>query len=166
MKRKTALTLAALSAAIGFGTISSHAQDAKGMGGMMMGQGLMGDDCPMMDRMGKKLSGMMGGDMQAMADQRIAALKTQLAITPQQQTAWDTYAAALKKTAGGMSAMRDAMKTAMSTKSPVERLDAQVLALEARMAALKEVKPALANLYTSLSDEQKKKIDKSTGCMM
>jgi LTXXQ motif family protein len=132
---------------------------------MMMGQGMMGD-CPMMDRMSKKVRRMMGGDMQALTDRRLVTLKTQLVITAEQQAPWDTYAATLKKSATGMQTMRQSMTTGMTGKSPVERLDAQVTAMEARLAALKEVKPALGNLYTSLSDEQKKKADKTVGCMM
>jgi hypothetical protein len=168
MKRSTALAVAVLTATVGLGTSTTYAQDGKGMakgsGAMMMGQGMMGD-CPMMDRMSRKVRRMMGGDMQAMTDQRLATLKTQLAIKPEQQATWDTYAAALKKNVTGMQTMRQTMKT-MSAKTPIERLDAQVTAMEARLAALKEVKPALSNLYTALSDEQKKKADRTVGCMM
>jgi hypothetical protein len=42
-------------------------------------------------------------------------------------------------------------------------------AMESRLSALKEVKPALANLYAALSDDQKKKADElltGMGCMM
>jgi LTXXQ motif family protein len=167
MKRTTALAVAvltALTATLGLGSIT-HAQDGKGMRGMM-GHGMMSGDCPMMDRMSRKMRRMMGGDMQAMSDQRIATLKTQLVITPEQQATWDTYAAALKKNVTGMQAMHQTMKTGMSAKTPVERLDARVAAIETRLAAMKEVKPALSNLYASLSDEQKKKADKTVGCMM
>jgi hypothetical protein len=168
MKRSTALVVAVLTAIVGLGTSATYAQDGKSMdkgsGAMMMGQGMMGD-CPMMDRMSRKVRSMMGGDMQAMTDQRLATLKTQLAIKPEQQATWDTYAAALKKNVAGMQTMRQTMKT-MSPKSPIERLDAQVTAMESRLAALKEVKPALSNLYTALNDEQKKKADKTVGCMM
>jgi hypothetical protein len=41
--------------------------------------------------------------------------------------------------------------------------------MEGRLTALKAVKPALANLYAALSDEQKKKADElltGVGCMM
>jgi LTXXQ motif family protein len=169
MKHSTALAVAVLIASFSLGTSITYAQDGKGMGkgmgGMMMGQGMMGD-CPMMDRMSRKVRSMMGGDMQALTDQRLATLKTQLAITPEQLATWDTYATALKKNATGTQAMRQTMKTGMSAKTPLERLDAQVTAMEARLAALKEVKPALSNLYTALSDEQKKKADKTVGCMM
>jgi hypothetical protein len=169
MKHSTALAVTVLTAAVGLGTGITYAQDGKGMakgsGAMMMGNGMMGD-CPMMDRMSRKVRSMMGGDMQAMTDQRLATLKTQLAITPEQLATWDTYATALKKNATGMQAMRQTMTTGMSAKSPIERFDAQVTAMEARLTALKEVKPALSNLYTALSDEQKKKADKTVDCMM
>jgi nicotinic acid phosphoribosyltransferase len=127
---------------------------------------MMGGDCPMMDRMSNKVRRIMGGDMQAMADQRIALLKTRLAITAGQQATWKTYAAALKNNVKGMQTMRHTMNTAMSVKTPGERLDAHVAALETRLAALKEVKPALASLYTALSDQQRKKTGNSIGCMM
>jgi LTXXQ motif family protein len=166
MKHTTALAIAVFTTTVGVGSSISSAQEAKGMGGMMMGQGMMGSDCPMMERMSRKMRRMMGGDMQAMSDQRIATLKTQLVITPEQQATWDTYAAALKKNVTGMQAMHQTMKTGMSAKTPVERLDARMAAIETRLAAMKEVKPALSNLYISLSDEQKKKADKTVGCMM
>jgi hypothetical protein len=172
MKRRTvfAVAVAVVSASVAHGS-SANAQDAKGMGGkgmggMKMAQGMMGGDCPMMERMSRKVRRMMGADMQAMTDQRIASLKTQLAITPEQQATWDTYAAALKKSLTGMQALRQTMQTATAAKTPVERLDGHVTALETRLAAFKEVKPALSNLYTALTDEQKKKADKTVGCMM
>jgi hypothetical protein len=166
MKRSTALAIAVLTTTLGLGSSITYAQDGKGMRGMMMGQGMMGGECPMMDRMSKKVRRMMGGDMQAISDKRIETLKTQLVITPEQQVTWDAYVAATKKNVTGMQATRETMKTAMSAKTPVERLDAHVTAMEARLVALKEVKPALGNLYAALSDEQKKKADKTVGCMM
>ena len=57
----------------------------------------------------------------------------------------------------------------MQAKSPVESLDAHIAAMESRVAALKELKTPLANLYAALSDEQKKKADElltGMGCMM
>lgn len=130
----------------------------------MSGRGMMGmGDCPMM--------GMMPGsaDMPAFGEGRIAFLKAELAITPAQQSAWDAYAAALKKNFVSMQGMRQSMMMALEGKTPVERLDAHLAAMEGRHAALKEIKPALAALFTALSDEQKKKADQiltGMGCMM
>ena len=52
------------------------------------------------------------------------------------------------------------MVKVMEAKTPVERLDAHIAAMDGRLASLKEVKPALAALYGALSDEQKKKADR------
>jgi len=130
------------------------------MGGMMQGRGMMGmmGNCPMM-----------GGSNPSYAEGRIAFLKAELSIIDQQKDAWDAYAAAVKKNLAGMQNMREMMMTVMQTKSPVERLDAHIAAMESRVAALNELKPPLANLYTALSDEQKKKADElltGMGCMM
>lgn len=135
--------------------------------GTMMGPGMMGmmrmmGDCPMMGMM-------MGADTSTFAEGRIAFLKAELAITDAQKAAWETYAAALKKNLQGMQAMRESMAKAMEAKTPVERLDAHIAAMDGRLSSLKEVKPALAALYAALSDDQKKKADQiltGIGCMM
>ena len=131
---------------------------------MPMGRGMMGmmGDCPMMGMM-------MGADTSTFAEGRIAFLKAELAITDAQKAAWEAYAAALKKNLQGMQAMRQTMMKVMEAKTPTERLDAHIAAMDGRLASLKEVKPALAALYAALSDEQKKKADQiltGMGCMM
>jgi hypothetical protein len=53
-------------------------------------------------------------------------------------------------------------------KTPADRLDAQIAAMDSRLTALKEIRPALAKLYAALSDKQKKKADEvltGMGCM-
>ena len=125
-----------------------------GMMGMMRGGGMMG----MMESCGA-----------AYSEGRIAFLKAELAITDQQKGVWEAYAAAIKKNLEGMQGMRATMMKDMQAKSPVERLDAHVAAMESRLAALKELKPALGNLYSALSEDQKKKADElltGMGCMM
>jgi hypothetical protein len=122
-----------------------------GMGGMM---GMMGGGCPMMG----------GGSMYP--EGRIAFLKAELAITDAQAKAWDAYAEALKK---NMQGMRETRMAARSGKTPVERLDAHVTAMEGRLQTLKDIRPTLAALYDALSDDQKKKADQlltGMGCMM
>jgi hypothetical protein len=134
-----------------------------GMG--MMDRGMMGmmrmmAECPMMTG---------GGDMASHTEGRIAFLKAELAITDAQKAVWDAYAAALTKNLQGMQATRGTMMKMLEAKSPVERLDSHLTAMEGRVAALKEVKPALTALYAALSDEQKKKADElltGMGCMM
>ena len=130
-----------------------------GMGMMDRGMMRMMAECPMM----------MGGDMASHAEGRIAFLKAELSITDAQKAAWDAYAAAIAKNLQGMQATRTTMMKMMDAKSPVERLDTRITAMEGRVMALKEIKPALSALYTALSDEQKKKADElltGMGCMM
>ncbi len=129
------------------------------MGGGMMGMMRMMAECPMM----------MGGDVASHTEGRIAFLKAELGITDAQKVAWDAYAAALTKNLQGMQATRATMMKMMEAKTPVERLDSHLAAMEGRVAALKEVKPTLSALYAALSDEQKKKADElltGMGCMM
>jgi len=137
-----------------------------GMGGGMMGKGgmmgMMGGGCPMMGMM-------MGGDMPMHRKGRIAFLKAELAITDAQGKVWDAYAEALKKNMQSMQDMRKTMMAARAGKTPVERLDAHVTAMEGRLQALKDIKPALAAPYDTLSDDQKKTADElltGMGCMM
>ena len=68
-----------------------------------------------------------------------------------------------------MQVMWRTMKTVFEAKTPADRLDAQIAAMDSRLAALKEIKPALAKLYAALSAEQKKNADEvltGVGCMM
>jgi LTXXQ motif family protein len=61
------------------------------------------------------------------------------------------------------------MRAAFDAKTPVERLEAHLAAMESRTKVLKDVKPALARLYEALSADQKKKADDiltGMGCMM
>jgi hypothetical protein len=115
-------------------------------------------------------SGMMGGcsmmGAATHAEGRIAFLKAELAITDQQKDAWEGYAVSIKKNLQGM---RETMIKVMQANSPVERLDAQIAAMNGRLSALKELKPVLANLYGVLSEDQRKKADElltGMGCMM
>lgn len=137
------------------------------MGHGMMGQGgmmqMMGGNCPM--------SGMMmgGGKGDTHAAGRIAFIKADLAITDAQKPAFDAYAVALERNFTAMMTMRQTMMANMDDKTASGRLDAQLAAMEARMNALKAVKPALDGLYAVLTPEQKKKADQiltGMGCMM
>jgi hypothetical protein len=68
-----------------------------------------------------------------------------------------------------MQGMWQTMEKVFEAKTPVERLDARVTAMESRLTALREVKPALANLFAALSEDQQKKADElltEMGCMM
>jgi hypothetical protein len=191
-----ALIVAAIAAAgVGLSGASVLAQQGQQMGpgihdmGPGMGPGMMGPDSEqgpgMMGpdsgegggMMGRGMSGMMGmmggcpmmGGGSMYPEGRVAFLKAELAITDAQASVWEAYAAALKQNMQSMQGMRETMKAARAGKTPVERLDAHVTAMEGRLQALKDLKPMLTSLYDALSDDQKKKADQlltGMGCMM
>jgi hypothetical protein len=131
--------------------------------GMMgnYGPGMMGG-CPMMGTT-------TDGQVSTFAEGRIAFLKAELGITDAQKSVWDAYAETIKGNLQNMQGMWPTMMTVFEAKTPADRLDAQIAAMDGRLAALKQIKPALVNLYAALSAEQKKKADEvltGMGCMM
>src|SRR5664279_4419288 len=123
--------------------------------GMMGGCGMMGDTAD--------------GQTSTFAAGRIAFLKAELGITDAQKAAWDAYADKINGNLTNMQGMWQTMKAVFDAKTPPDRLDAQIAAMDSRVSALKEIKPALAKLYDALSSDQKKKADElltGMGCMM
>ena len=109
------------------------------------------------------------GKVSTFAEGRIAFLKAELGITDAQKSEWDAYAEKIKGNLQNMQGMWQTMKTVFDAKTPADRLDAQIAAMDSRVSALKEIKPALAKLYDALSSDQKKKADElltGMGCMM
>lgn len=159
-----AVGLVLAAAAFAQGTRAQMPSGMPGMGMMNKGAGTMGmmrmmADCPMM----------VGGETSTHSEGRIAFLEAELAITDAQKEAWDGYAAALTKNFQAMQGTRQGMMRTMEAKSPVERLDGHIAAMEGRAAALKDIRPALVTLYSALSEEQKQKADQlltGMGCMM
>lgn len=158
------------------GTASAQAPQGQGpmmgpgigpgmMGRGMMGPGMMGMGgmCPMLGMTQQ------GEEAPPFIEGRLAFLKAEIGITEPQQAAWNAYSEALKKNLQSMAGMRQTMITAMAGKTPVERLEAHLTAMESRQKALQELKPALTKLYEALDAEQKKKADQiltGMGCMM
>jgi hypothetical protein len=142
------------------GVMGDRAMMGGMISGMAQGRGMTGmmGNCPML-----------GGSNPSYAEGRIAFLKAELSIADQQKDAWDAYAAAIKKNLAAMQGMREIRMKLMQAKSPVDHLEAHIAMMESRVAALKELKPPLANLYAALSDDQKKKADElltGMGCMI
>ena len=148
------------------------------MNGQGFGPGMMGPGYgPGM--MGNYGAGMMGGcgmtvatadgQTSTFAAGRIAFLKAELGITDAQKVAWEAYADKIKGNLTNMQGMWQTMKAVVEAKTPADRLDAQIAAMDSRVSALKEIKPALSKLYDGLSSDQKKKADElltGMGCMM
>jgi hypothetical protein len=128
-----------------------------------MGRGMVSMGCPMFGFDDED------GQTGAFVDGRIAFIKAELGITDAQKSAWDAYVDAVKANFDGMRGMHQQMQVIWDAKSPVERLDAQIAAMEGRLNGLKEMKPAVAKLYEALDGKQREKADAvltSMGCMM
>jgi hypothetical protein len=118
----------------------------------MMGQGsMMGGGMPGMMQM------MQGG---AHMDGRLAFLKAELKITPDQEKAWNDFATALRQVATksrdsrGMMMMGD-MSGQASSMSPPQMLEQYEKHLIQRLDAVKTMRTALVPFYAVLSDAQK-----------
>jgi len=147
-------------------------------GGMMCGDMMAG----MMRMMaaGQNPIGMMGGQApggqtvmavmaQMMAPEhvegRIAFLKTELKITPEQEGAWNAFAEVLRANAGGLQEGMMQMPGAMggqggAAATPVQRIEAREGILNSRLESVRKLKAALAPLYQSFDGAQKEKADK------
>ena len=112
---------------------------------------------------GMPMCGMMGGGMNmgAHIEQRLVAIRSELAITSAQARSWDAYANALRAAAANMDKMHGAMMAGHQGKamSPIERLDHHDRMLAAMRDNLRTLRPALERLYAGLSAEQKRKAD-------
>ena len=93
-------------------------------------------------------------------DGRLAYMKTELKITPEQTTAWDAFAAVVRTSANAHNNMmrsraEDFDSGAIFDKPLPERLAFQIAGMEARLAQIKSIKAAADDLYAALTDEQK-----------
>jgi LTXXQ motif family protein len=92
-------------------------------------------------------------------DGRLAFLKAELKITPEQEQVWNDYAAAVRTSADGMKEHCDDIKEVKGedNRPPLpERLDLRTKMMEAQLEALRAKGKALKPLYDALSDDQKK----------
>jgi hypothetical protein len=141
--------------------------------GMMRG---MGEDSAMpmegyqrmMDHMaamhGMSPSMMAGGSgarpMWEHVDACLAFLKTELKITGAQAKTWEAFASRLRENAAKMRALQSSMQTGKIAEAPlVQRLDHQEKWFATSYENIRALKPALHQLYDSLSQEQRKIAD-------
>lgn len=149
MKRVTGIAVA-VGLALGVGTAVVLAQPYGMMGGPgMMGGGMMMGGGP----------GMMGATS---AEDRLAAQKAALQITPAQETAWNAYADVTKKQFGAMRAQHEAMWNSAPASS-AERYELHSQFMKQRAAGHEAVSAAYKNLYSVLTPEQRTLADQGTG---
>jgi protein CpxP len=155
--------------AAGFATAGTitYAQ-AEGFGPGMGGPGMMGGNHP-----GAMGPGMFGGgfgpgmkagawgDPAAHLDAHLAAMKTELKITADQESAWQAYAAQAKKQAESMQALH--AQAPAATQSAPERLSQRAEFMKQSSARLEAMSAALKSLYTALTPEQRAIADQNFG---
>jgi Spy/CpxP family protein refolding chaperone len=148
MKRTTKLA-AAVGLALGLGTAAVFAQPYGMMGG---GPGMMGGGGGMM----------MGGGWGYNVEDRLAAQKAALKITPQQERAWTAYADVAKKQFDAMRTQREAMwKSAPA--SSAERYELHSKLMAQRAQEHEKLSAAYKELYSALTPEQRTLADQGGG---
>ncbi len=100
---------------------------------------------------------MMGGDPVAFTDQRITRLKTSLGIAPEQESAWNAYAQALKSKASMMAAHRQARFSGDFT--PEQRLSFH----QEGLAQMQKLSEAGSGLYAALTPQQQARFGNLVG---
>jgi hypothetical protein len=116
--------------------------------------------------MGMMHGGMWGGGPGAMSAQYLSQLKTRLAITPQQEAAWQAFATKAAEQATLMRAMHDQHHQAVDANTSAPDAMAQHLGLMTQhLAGMQAVNAALKDLYTVLTPEQRAIADQSVGHM-
>lgn len=163
------LGLAALAGAQPGGYGSGWSMGA-GMG-MGMGQGMMGGGSGMMG-MGQAMMGggpgMMGMGPEMMdaqgygIEQRLAAQKSALKITSDQESAWQAYADVAKTQADARLEQSKAMHGAAPV-TAVERFDLHNKFMKEHFQQLEAVNAAFKDLYAALTPEQRAIADQGAG---
>ena len=96
-------------------------------------------------------------DIAAFTDARIAALKTALRLTPDQEKHWPAVEQALRDISKERLALRQARSAAGQPVDATERLRDRADALAARATALRRLADAEKPLYQSLDEAQKRR---------
>jgi hypothetical protein len=125
------------------------------MGRGMMGQGMMGQ-------------GMMGGmGPGRFVEGRLAFLETELGIREDQRDAWEDFAEAMRANAGSMRQMHERMRSGDGGPDTLlERLELHEEMMSARLAAMRDMREALAPLYEALDKQQRQTLDALMGMGM
>jgi len=130
------------------------------MGGNMMG-GMVGQGQAGPAGMMPMMNMMMG--MQSGAEHiegRLAFIKAELKITDAQAQQWNAFAEAVRGNSGSMAEMRKSMMGGQGAPATLpERLAREDKLVTAHLAALKKTEEAVLQLYSVLTDDQKKVAD-------
>jgi hypothetical protein len=96
---------------------------------------------------------------QAAVEQRIAALKTQLAITPQQEPAWDAFAQKMRDNATATDRLAEQRASAIASLNAVDNMRSYARIAHEYAAGADRLTAAFEALYATLSPVQKQAAD-------
>lgn len=132
-----------------------------GQGGTMMGGSMMGHSGMGMGMGGTRGHGSMCTAMTSHIEGRLAFLKAEIKITPEQESLWNDYATVVRANAQAMTSRCASMMSQAGAKeaSLPDRLDIREQFLAAQLDALRATSKALKPLYGALSDAQKQVSD-------
>ncbi len=96
---------------------------------------------------------------------RLAALKVELKITPDQELAWQAFTTNARQQAATMIARRSQMfsQTSAATPTAPERMAQRIEIAKQRVASLEGMSAAVKDLYAALTPEQKTLADNLLG---
>ncbi|MGA7327311.1 MAG: Spy/CpxP family protein refolding chaperone [Rhodomicrobium sp.] len=97
-------------------------------------------------------------DLKALTDARVAALKTGLQLTPEQEKNWPPVEQAIRDMAQARQARVAEWREHGKSEDAIAKLRTRADALAQRSTELKKLADAAAPLYGSLSDEQKHRL--------
>lgn len=173
MRKTTKIALAvgaALSLGLAAAELTAHPSDGgygpgSGMGAGMHGSGMMGNGMGPGAGMGAGMQGYgMGfGASPEAAGKRLAELKSQLAITAQQEPAWQAFVDNANAQAASRQAWFATMHQGQATASAPELMGQRAEMMKQRLGGLESATAALNNLYAVLTPEQKAGADRAFG---
>lgn len=97
--------------------------------------------------------------MQQRAEVRLARLELALALTPEQQPAWNTFKSSMTERAGTMGERMQQRRAEGPPQTAIERMQRMEEMSELRQTALSETRQAVEAFYPTLSDAQKTVFD-------
>lgn len=137
-----------------------------GMGQGMgpMGYGAMGHGPMGYGPMGRGMGPQAYGNPAAVADSRLAGLKSELKITAAQESAWKAFADQAKQQAEAMQKLMSSAEGSAQATAP-ERLEQRNQIMKKRQEQMEKGTAAFKDLYAALSPEQKTLADQHFGMM-
>jgi len=99
--------------------------------------------------------------MENRVEQRIAALRSKLEITPEETPAFDEFAGVMRDNAAHMETLLQQRRATLASATAVDDMKSYQSMAQAHVDDLNRLVPAFAKLYDTLSPEQKKLADQS-----